>query len=266
MHLHIEEAENMKSYISLYSLDGCCVKPLFHGTRMYALQASEEDRKRFHTACDRIISFAKEMFINCPIDDNALMEYQRAKNLLFLSTVVHQYKTAAYEYGSFYITTSYPTAITYANNCGGELGQWAYAQCIGFQDFQIDLDTQTRDAVAIVMEEYQKYKNSEPIILVFNHVRFADLKTERGGPFLTYDKDGNPDEEYNAFSIEMLHKTKVTDHLTFARAYRLMQPNTYTARLVRQKDFKKGLSLFTEIRDVDKYLKWNDSKCLRDLL
>ena len=137
MRLHIEEAENIKSYISLYSPEGCCAKPLFHGTRMYALQVSEEDRKRFYTACDGIISFAKELFMNCPIDDDVLTEYQRTKNLLFLSTVVHQYKTAAYEYGSFYITTSYPTAITYANNCGGELGQWAYAHCIGFRDFQI---------------------------------------------------------------------------------------------------------------------------------
>ena len=265
MKIHITEPEKIKDSISLQSAE-CSNIPLFHGTRMYALQASEKERKRFYDACDKINSFAKKLFWNCPIDDDTLTDYRRTKNPLFLDSVVSQYKTASYEYGSFYVTTSYPTAITFANNSGGELGQWAYAQCVGLQDFQIDLDIETAEAVMLVLEEYKKYENSEKAILVFSGVRFDDLLTERGEPFLLYDDNGNPDEEYNTFVIRNLNKAKVTDVGGRNLSFRLLRHETYTAYLVKQEDFKKGISVFTEIRDVDKYLKWNGSKCLRELL
>ena len=266
MKLHVEEVKKIKNCIPICCAEGCSQIPLFHGTRMYALQVSEEERKRFYSACDRILSFAKELFMNCSIDDDILMEYQRTKNLMFLSTVVHQYKTSLYEYGSFYVTTSYPTAIIFANNAGGELGQWAYAQCIGFQDFQIDLDSETRDAAKVVMEEYGKYESSEKVILAFADVRFEDLQTERGESFLRYNDNGNPNEEYNAYMIGVLNETRVADSIECVRSFRLQKHETYIAYIIRQKDFKEGFSVFTEIRDVDKYLEWNDSKCLRELL
>ena len=266
MNIHFVETENLKECISIYRAEDRSQLPLFHGTRMYALQASEEERNRFYRACDRVISFAKQLLKNRPFDDDTWEEYLIQKNPMFLTTVVCQYETPAYSYGDFYVTTDYTNALVYAGNCGGELGQWAQAQCIGFRDFQIEPDPETAEAASIVMEEYEKYEKSEPVVLVFTDVRFADLKTERGAPFLIYDKDGKPDEEYNAFSIEMLYQTQVTDHLTSAGTYRLMRHNTYTAQLVRQKDFKKGLSVFTEIRDVDKYLKGYDMKRLRDLV
>lgn len=266
MKLHITELEKIKKCISDDRIEGCSKIPLFHGTRMFALQVNEEERKRFYYACDRVVSFAQKLKWSCNVEDDILEEYIRTQNHLFLGTVVSQYKTAAYEYGSFYVTTSYPIAITFANNCGGELGQWAYAQCVGFRNFQIDLDTETRDAVKIVMEEYKKYESSEKVILVFSDVHFEDLLTERGGPFLLYDDNGTPNEEYNAFKIRDFNKAKVTDGNKCTRSYRLQRHETYTARLIRQEDFKKGFSVFTEIKDIDKYLKWNDSKCLRELI
>lgn len=266
MQLHFIESSSSENCISVSCAENCSKIPLFHGTRMYALQVNEKDRERFYVACDRIVSLAKKMFWNSPIDEDTLKEYGRTKNPLFLHPVVTQYKSATYEYGSFYVTTSYPTAITYANNAGGELGEWAYAQCIGFQDFQIDLDAETRDAATIVMEEHTKYANSEKVILVFSDVRFTDLETEGGEPFLLCDENGCFDESYNAFMIDSLYKTKVTDRSVCAHAYRLQKCETYTAHLIRQKDFKEGISIFTEIRDVDKYLTRNDSKCLRELL
>ena len=266
MKLNFREPQNLRNCISLCCTEGCSKIPLFHGTRMYALQVNENDRERFCVACDRIISFAKKLFWSCPVDDDILKEYRRTKNPLFLDAVVSQYKTAAYEYGSFYVTTSYPTAITFSNNCGGELGQWAYAQCVGFRDFQIDLDEETRDATMIVLEEHKKYETSEKVILVFSDIRFADLQTERGEPFLICDENGNLNEAYNARRIDMLHKAKVTDGAQSVRSYRLQKCEAYTAHLIRQNNFKSGISVFTDIRDVDKYLKWNDSKCLRELL
>lgn len=265
MKIHITELEKIKDSISLQCAE-CSNVPLFHGTRMYALQASEKERKRFYDACHKIISFAKKLLLNCPIDDDTLKDYRRTKNPLFLSTVVSQYKTASYEYGSFYVTTNYPIAITFANNSGGELGQWAYAQCVGLRDFQIDLNIETSEAVMLVLEEYKKYENSEKVILVFPGVRFEDLLTERGGSFLLYDDNGNPNEKHNTFRIRELNNAKVTDGGGRNLCFRLLRHETYTAYLVRQEDFKKGFSVFTEIRDVDKYLKWNLSKCLRELL
>jgi hypothetical protein len=83
---------------------------------------------------------------------------------------------------------------------------------------------------------------------------------------LLYDDNGIPNEEYNAYAIRSLNKAKVTDVMECVRSYRLERHETYRPYLIRQEDFKKGISVFTEIRDVDKYLKWNDSKCLRALL
>lgn len=266
MNLLITEPQKMKNCISNCSAEGCSKIPLFHGTRMYALQVNEKDRERFYVACDKIISFAKKLILNCPIDNDTLKEYLRTKNPMFLGSVVSQYKTATYEYGSLYVSTSYPKAITFANNSGGELGQWAYAQCIGFCDFQIDLDSEIRDATMIVMEEYKKYENSEKVILVFSDVCFADLQTERGESFLICDENGKPNVEHNTFMIHMLYKTKVTDIGECSRSFRLQKCENYTAYLILQKNFKEGFCVFTEIRDVDKYLKWNKSKCLRELI
>ena len=266
MKLHFREPENVKHCISTGGTDGCSRIPLFHGTRMYALQVNEKDRERFYAACDRVISFAKKLIWDCPVDDVILEEYISTGNPHFLGDVVSQYKTAAFDYGSLYVTTGYTEAIKFANHCGGELGQWAYEQCVAFRDLQIDLDDETRDAAMIVLEEYIKYETSEKVILVFSDVRFEDLQTERGKPFLIFDENGDPNETYNTRQIDALHKAKVTDRSEHVLSFRLQKCETYMAHLIRQNNFKSGISVFTDIRDVDKYLKWNDSKCLRELL
>lgn len=266
MVLNVSEIKNLKDYIKNPVDTGCCAIPFFHGTRMHALTATEEDRKLFHSACDQVISFAKKLVRNCPIDDETLKEYNITKNPLFLGSVVSQYKTPSYEYGAFYLTTGYSRAITYANNAGGELGQWAYSQCVGFRELSITPDAETAEATKIVIDEYEKYKNSEQIILVYSGVRFEDLSTERGAPLLLYDKDGIPNTEYNTYKINDLYKSTESDSKSYVRAFRLSRPEAYTGGIIRQKDFKEGFSVFTKIRDIDKYLKRNRSKCLRSLL
>ena len=103
----------------------------------------------------------------------------------------------------------------------------------------------------IVLNEYQRYESSEKVILLFSGVKFEDLLTERGESFLLYDDNGIPNEEYNAYAIRSLNKAKATDGMECGRSYRLERPETYTACLIRQEDFKKGISVFTEIKDVD---------------
>lgn len=257
MALKIIELESVQNYNSGPAAQGHCAIPLFHGTRMYALQASREERERFYTACSCVIAFAKKFLWNCPIEDDTLVEYIRTKNPQFLGAVVSQYKSAAYEYGSLYLTTGYPTAIRYAHNAGGELGQWAYSQCVGFCDFQIDLDAEISQAAEIVMEEYEKYRSSEPVVLVYSGVCLKDLYTERGYPIVRYDADGNPDVAYNRHHEEDLYETEVDDDGACVMGYRLDHPQIYTAQLIRHKDLKAGFAVFTKITDIDKYIRWN---------
>ena len=87
MNLHITELEKIKDHISGCCANGCSKIPLFHGTRMYALQVSDKERKRFYDACDRIISFAQKLVWNCPVDEDVLTDYIRTKNPLFLERI-----------------------------------------------------------------------------------------------------------------------------------------------------------------------------------
>lgn len=253
--LETNELENVCDFKTFSAAEGCCAIPLFHGTRMCALQATEEERKRLYAACDSVLSFAKHLLWDCPIDDNRLEDYIKAKNPLFLGVVVSQYKSASYAYGAFYLTTSYPEAINYSNNVGGELGEWAYYQCVGFRDLQIALDGDIAKAAQIVVEEYEKNQNSERIILIYSGVRFGDLCTERGNPFLRQDENGNPDEAYNARSFKALARCKDTDSASNRLAFRLSNPQDYVPMLVRQKDFKEGFSVFTQVKNTEKYIK-----------
>jgi len=38
------------------------------------------------------------------------------------------------------LTSSFSHAFGFTYNAGGELGEWAYRQCEGFRDFEIELD------------------------------------------------------------------------------------------------------------------------------
>ena len=73
MKLNFREPQNLNHCISICCTEGCSRIPLFHGTRMYALQVKEKDRERFYVACNRVISFAKKLVWNCPVDDEILV-------------------------------------------------------------------------------------------------------------------------------------------------------------------------------------------------
>ena len=64
------------------------------------------------------------------------------------------------------MTTGLFRAITYANNGAGELGENAYHNAIGIKDFGIAIpDKKTNDALEKVIALYEKYQNTEGIIL-----------------------------------------------------------------------------------------------------
>ena len=47
-----------------------CKRPLFHGTRRYALEVTEENRQKFYNACNIVVPFAKELMRNNKIEYN----------------------------------------------------------------------------------------------------------------------------------------------------------------------------------------------------
>ena len=234
MGLNVKSVECLQDHIAISADKDCCTIPLFHGTRMHALEVNKEDRQQYYDACDKVIKFAKELWKQQAIDYELLEEYQRNKN-----------RYSLYQYGEFYVTTGYPNAITYTKNASGELGEWAYRQCIGFKDFEITLSKDVMTAVKIVETEYKKYANSERVILVYTNVKYEDLLTDRGETFLRTNENGEPDELYNKFHIDGLYKRSASSQ----RAYRVVNPESYTATIVREKDFDDGFAIFTEIKN-----------------
>lgn len=249
--LRTQEIKDTNDLLSININDAkSCKIPLFHGTRRYALQVAEADRNRFYEACKTVMLFAQKLAFSDKIDNDALESYQRTTNPLFLATVVYGFgRSHSYEYGDLYVTSGFSTAFSYTHNVGGELGEWAYRQCEGFKHFSIDLDESTLEATKIVIEEYEKYRNSEKVILIYYGIKFTDLLHEGGSPFWF-------DDEYMQEDIEYLYEDAIeTDYSQANTALRLINPDAYTAYILPEKDFRKGFKIFTKIQDIDEFIK-----------
>ena len=257
----------MKNYINVQKLEdlkqnnvSCaelCQIPLLHGTRRYALQTTKEEREKFYSACNIVMDFAKKIAYSNIITEESIEEYQRQQNPRFFNVLVYTKGINKFTYGDFYVTTSYSSAISFAHNVGGELGDTAYAQCLGLLHFNVELDNTVSSAVKIVMEEYQKYLNSEKVILVFYGVRFEDLTQEGGGKFLIESSKPNS-IEYNRKRIDRLYNSADTDTVTNNQNFSLANIDTYTGYVIDEKLFKEGFSIFTKIVDVEKKIRYHN--------
>ena len=104
------------------------------------------------------------------------------------------------------------------------------------------------------MEEYQKYVNSEKIILAFYGVRFNDLTREGGSKFLIESK--NPEDiTYNRTLVDKLNNSADTDTMTRNNNFILANIDTYTGYVIGERLFKEGFSVFTKIMDVEKKIR-----------
>jgi hypothetical protein len=153
------------------------------------------------------------------------------------------------------VTPGFSTAFSYAHDAGGELGERAYRQCEGFNHFAIELDEHTLEATKIVIEEYEKYRNSEKVILAYFGVKFTDLLHGGGSPFWH-------DDEYMQEDIEYLYEDAIeTDYSQANTALRLINPDAYTPYIIPEKDFIKGFEIFTKIQDIDKFIEDHNIIC-----
>lgn len=254
----------MKDFINIQSIDELkiidipngeiCKIPLLHGTRRYALQATKEEREKFYSACNIVMDFAKKIAYSDIINEESIEEYQRQQNPRFFNVLVYTKGINKFTYGDFYVTTSYSSAISFAHNVGGELGDTAYAQCLGLLHFNVELDDIVSTAVNTVIAEYQKYVNSEKVILAFYGVKFNDLTREGGSKFLIESK--NPEDiTYNRTLVDKLNNSADTDTMTRNNNFILANIDTYTGYVMGEGLFKEGFSVFTKIMDVEKKIR-----------
>ena len=240
--------------LSAFVAEDSCLIPLFHGTRRYSIEAPQEDLARFYSACNVIISFAKEVIESGIISEDELMNYYRNGNPEFLDIVVRQAHERKFTYGDFYVSSSYSCAISYAHNVGGELGHSAFAQCVGFRDFNIKLDQELKNATMLIEQEHEKFKQSEKVILVYGGVKYADLIHEGGEPFL-FPINNQEDKEYLDFKINRLNRAIDTNKTHTNANFAIKNVDDYTGYVLSEKDFRKGFSVFTKVTDVDNKIK-----------
>ena len=253
-YINVQSIDTLKQF---QNIDGqACQIPLFHGTRRYALQATKEEREKFYSACHIVMDFAKKLYECNEIDEKLVKEYRVRHNPEFLDGLVHSKDKKLFSYGNFYLTTSYSRAINFSHKVGGELGNAAYAQCLGLIYFGIPLDETVKYAVKIILEEHKKYLDSEKIIVIFLGIKFHDMSTEGGEPFLISTTHPQS-QELNCFRIKNLYKSIETDTSKHAPNYRLTNVDSYTGYIIGEKDFRAGFSIFTKINDIEKTIKSN---------
>lgn len=209
-----------------------CKKPLFHGTRKYALEVDEETRKRYAEACYRVAKLAKKLAEQEKIPYNYVVDVMD--------------EASVYEYGSFYLSTLYSNGIEFAYCEGGELGHNVYLQCLEINKLQIELEDEMKSAIELIISEHEKYAKSEKVILVYKDVKFVDLKTESGYPVVM---------GKGLHEIDRIYESEETDDMSMGGNYRLDNSDTYEPYVLREGDFRRGFGLFTEVTDVDGYVK-----------
>ena len=224
--------------------EGGCPIPLYHGTRRHALTATRQERELFYNACDVIMKFAQSLVKSNGFDNEKYHEYRVTKNRYFLDTMVYLYGSRKCQYGDFYVTSSLCGAISFAYNVGGELGQWAYSQCVGFRELGFELDEETKNAAIIVEEEYDKYAKSEKVVLVYGGVRLSDLTFEG-------DKSDLVDDERK---MSLLKKGVDTDVVRMNANFILNNMDKYTANVITEKDFRSCILFLTMVTDVDELI------------
>jgi hypothetical protein len=158
-------------------------RPLYHGTRKRALEASEEERKRTSQAARHILSFVRdhwqEYFSNDSLAD--FQSHNRDLTYFCDPSILVFGQLSNFSYGDFYLTTSLGNAAAFAKTRGGELLEMAYDNARGLQRLAIPIEDNSLQAdLALVLKEAALYEASPKVILVFEKVAFVDLLDEKG--------------------------------------------------------------------------------------
>ena len=97
----------------------------------------------------------------------------------------------------------------------------------------------TRKAIDYLLENYPKFLNSEKAVLVYENVKFSDLYTERGYPYV------EEDENYTKENIEELY-SDYRESFSYCRLRLKCEEDCYIPKLVKESLFDKALKKFTK--------------------
>lgn len=237
-------------------------KPLFHGTRRYALEVCEENRQRFNEACNTFCVYAQQL-IN--------------ENKIFPNFVVMGFNNSSlHQYGDFYLTTTYSNAIDFSYLLGGELANSIYDVCLDINERGVEVPNEIKKLMNFIMSEISNYKKSQKVVLVYFDLKFADLYTHGGRRFISDEQLNEVNNDFGAYEkgslnnlfimpnfakqkIDDLYEEKETINFQSNTTFRIKNPEDYKAFLITEEYFRKGFESFTEITDVDKFIKQNNS-------
>lgn len=219
------------------------VHPLFHGTRMAALECTSDEIEKMQQCSREIIDFILKVFFEERTIAFSEVESYQEKNpkSYFVSAVLTQLKISTlYEYGDLYMSTQFSEAADYARYGCGELCQMGYDNAVGIIENNIKgYSSETKNAIDYLIENYPKFLNSEKAVLVYENIKFSDLYFERGGPYV------EEDENYTKENIDDLYR----DYCDSCCYYTLRlkgKEDCYTPKLVKESLFNKALKKFNK--------------------
>ena len=217
-------------------------KPLFHGTRLRSIEISNQEREEYYKACDKVIVFANET-AKAMSKDDINKYHDNHKGCYFGNVASMSYKTAKnFEYGDLYLTISFGiAAYRYAKNGGGELGEIAYQDALALLDFNIPMNDEIKRNVDVVLEEHQRYLDSECAVLIVIDAKLSDL----------LDIYGKKPENSK---LSFYYTYKESENLAASISFRLLHHEDYQIYVLREKDFTDGIKRFTGVKNINEYL------------
>lgn len=217
---------------------------LFHGCRRGMIDESLNKLTDFSTKADIFISYLKDN-INNILDKKGIDPEGKIRGLE--RVYVHK-KIKNFEYGDFYLTSSYLTAIRFSKNGAGELGELAYLCAIDIKKLGIEFEDKNINEISdYIINKYNQYSKTEKVILAVDNVSFDDLRYEKGNEI---------DDYYKKFLYKN-NKVSLTRESIFN--FRLKNLGKYKFYLIKEDDFLKFIPLFTNIKEdeMESYKKKN---------
>lgn len=227
-----------------------CRQPLFHGTTRMAIDCDPEEIKRIHEQALIAIDVYKS-YLEENEDKPGFQEWLHNHHKRFVNqdwTLQQVGHANNYQYGDFYVTANYLEALRFSMAGFGELGQMAYRCAVALKELNVDFGI--NETIDFIIDEYNRFQNSERVVLVLENVLFEDLLRESGEPLILVDENGESDY----FDCEDLYNAKVSERMIYCKNYRVKNLNKYTLKLINKTFFKEGIGYFTQIGDVEKFL------------
>ena len=148
------------------------------------------------------------------------------------------YKEASnFEYGDFYLSTNFLTAITFSAFSAGELCDLSYLCACDIKNLNITFkDEKINKIMESIIKKHDKYEKTEKVILAVRNVNYNDLKTESG-------------HKFTDFHIERMYESEVSLYGEVNNNVRLTNLPLYDFCLISESDFLKFIPLFTNIKE-----------------